>query len=156
MSLVRMAGLIALPLVATTLQAHTRPAEAARPSKSPSSHPEKRPVGGRSHPGFGMGILPARENRHNSDQASAQGDNPESILVLTPNLNAWGGTGHANPWTGGGPEPQTVQHVQAGPRPLDHSVSADQAFKTNTRLARPGTTRPWLTARYPHAPPVFC
>jgi hypothetical protein len=135
MSLARMTGLIALSVVATTVQANARPVPAAKPS-APSRQEGPRPNHG----------VPACKTQQ-------QDNKQELILVIAPSTSAWSDPAARCDLDGSGLEPvahegtvddvvPAFEHARIG-QVEDHSVAGPPVQ----------TTRPWLAARYPHAPP---
>jgi len=138
MSLVRMTGLIALSVAATTLQADARPLPAEKPD-SPAR---------KEHPG--RDTLPVCKPEQQSDKR-------ELILVIAPTTSAWSESGHRCDLDGSGSKPTVDQPslneftVSTSSRP--ELIPAGRVLELTAFRLHVQVTRPWLAARYPHAPP---
>lgn len=126
MSLFRLAGLIALPLMATTLQASARPAAAAedqRPSKpaAPAPKVSERPVDSRP------------------------------VLEIAPSTDAL--SDHCPRLFEGG-KPLPPLDLPADSISARRPCAANLLRIAEPPAAPIQATRPWLVARYPHGPPA--
>ncbi len=130
----RIACLIALTMVASTLPANVWPAPAARADDE--SAPGSRPDTTVSH-----------------EPDKSEDDDSSSTLQITLNADVWDGGSARSP--GAGPALLVVASLPP-PDPGPGTGPADPDTFTGIEAPTPGerSQRRWLTCRYAHAPPV--
>lgn len=136
MSLVRVAGLMSLSVIATTLQASVRalPAEAATPATRQN--------------------VPVPHHDPSERQATRPAEKRELVLVISPSMSAWNDADARALLDGAGPEPG-LHEIAPGGLPFAYGQADIRQMVVTAGEFYPGaqTTRAWLAARYPHAPP---
>jgi hypothetical protein len=134
MALVRMTGLIALSVVATTVQASARPLPAAKPDMPPGQKQPRRD---------NAPVLTAQQNKIKQDV----------VLVIGPSTSAWSDPASRRDLDGSGPKPLAADFATVGIRPAFERTRPNELRGVSAVSPPVQGTRSWLVARYPHAPP---
>lgn len=134
MSVIRVAGLISLPLLATTLQVSARPAPTPTEERAPA--PEN------------QAPVPA------APQAHQRQDRPVLLLEIAPNTQVWDSCGLRMELDGPGQDHQPLESCFVQVRPVAAPMRAGSDCRLNSASnLHMQAAKSWLVARYPNAPP---